>query len=519
MSDASASLAGPPPAPPAPPAPLAPAAPIGVALPDFLNPILVRETVQSLNGKAFTALFFLSLIGAAFTAFFTLENGAHEDFPRGTAAFHGLLQFVFLPVVLIYIPFQSFGSMRSELQGGTAELLLLSNLTPGRIVRGRVLATMTQFLLWLSLLAPLIALTYLLRGVSISDILLAVAMSAVFSLVAAAFMTALGAFTRFKAAAALANALAGIGLAIASVVVIVEFPDILRELRSSMTATHGPAMVSMVLLMLAAGTLLLLLVAQSQLTHPNENRSTPFRLFYAGSVLAAFAWIKTVASLGLPASAVHVVCMGGLFYGIPFLLFPATEDERFSPRMRTLVPRNPFLAILSAPFLPGRGRGFLFLLICTGALLAVNEASAPSYLAPHGGLHTFFSREFIVIPRLAALYIVIYGGLGSLVRSLLRKGVLGNWVARIAVLLMIAVFSLVPALLEVFFLDRRRLEWSGIHVLNPFFTIDEFAADATRPMPYLIAFAVVTILLNLPVLLRSLSETLAASKARRSAAA
>lgn len=514
MSDASVPAAAPPPAPPA------PAAPIGVALPDFLNPILVRETIQSLNGKAFTALFFLSLIGAAFTAFLTVrDGGVPEDYPRGTAAFHGLLQIVFLPVVLIYIPFQSFGSMRAELQGGTAELLLLSSLTPGRIVRGRVLATMAQFLLWLSLLAPLIALTYLLRGVSISDILLAVAMSAVFSLLAAALMTALGAFTRFKAAAALANALAGVGLAIAGLGVIAEFPMMLRELRSAAASTHGTAFVSMMILMLGAATLLLLLVAQSQLTHPNENRSTPFRLFYVGALAAAFVWVKAAASSGLPPDVGNALCMAGIFVGIPFVLFPATEDERFSPRMATLVPKHPLLALLAAPFLPGRGRGFLFLLLCTTTLVFVNETWASSLAASRGGSTGFFDRELLVVPRLTALFIMIYGGLGSLVRSLLRKGVFGNWVARVAVLLMIAVFSLVPTLYEVFLFDRRSLEWSGIHALNPFFTIGKFSHDDARPMPYLVAFAAVTVLLNAPVMARGLVETLAASKARRTSAA
>jgi len=348
---------------------------------------------------------------------------------------------------------------------------------------------------------------------------LAVAMSAVFSLLAAALMTALGAFTRFKAAAALADALAGVGLAIAGLGVIASFPEMLRELRSAWASTHGTALVSMMILLLGAATLLLLLVAQSQLTHPNENRSTPFRLFYVGALIAAFAWVKAAASSGLPRDVGNALCMAGIFVGIPFVLFPATEDERFSPRMATLVPKHPLLALLAAPFLPGRGRGFLFLLLCTTTLVFVNETWASSLAASRGGSTGFFDRAFLVVPRLTALFIMIYGGLGSLVRSLLRKGVFGNWVARVAVLLMIAVFSLVPTLFEVFLFDRRSLEWSGIHALNPFFTIGKFASDGGRPMPYLVAFATVTVLLNAPVMARGITETLAASKARRTAAA
>lgn len=493
-------------------------------LSDRLNPIFIRETLQSLNGRAFAGIFALALIGVAVVAVVTLDGDAAEDAAvLGGRAFDALLRFVFLPLTLIYIPFQSFGSMRTEMQGGTAELLLLSDLTPGRIVRGRVYATMGQFGLWTAVFAPMIALTYLLRGVSLDDIFLSLAVAALFGLVGASAMTVFGAFSRWKPAAALANALAGVGLAMAGLGMIAGFPELIWELRGLLDQPDGWRIAGIALLAILAGVLLLLLTATSQLVHPNENRSTPFRLYFVGLVATAYAYAAWASPAGSSTETMMIPGVAAVFFGIPFFLFPATEEERFSPRVRILVPQNRFLALLATPLLPGRGRGFLFLLLALGAVSAVNALLAESARAAAGtGASASAFRayeEILSVGGMGALYVVIYAGIGSLLRGVLPRGTAGNWIARIAILVLLVAFCVGPLVFVAVVLERRPNEWSPLHVLNPFFTIGEMHRSPQRPLHYLIPVAAVTMLLNLPALWRGVAETLAASKARRDAAA
>jgi hypothetical protein len=215
--------------------------------------------------------------------------------------------------------------------------------------------------------------------------------------------------------------------------------------------------------------------------------------------------------------------VAAVFFGIPFFLFPATEEERFSPRVRILVPQNRFLALLATPLLPGRGRGFLFLLLALGAVSAVNALLAESARAAAGtGASASAFRayeEILSVGGMGALYVVIYAGIGSLLRGVLPRGTAGNWIARIAILVLLVAFCVGPLVFVAVVLERRPNEWSPLHVLNPFFTIGEMHRSPQRPLHYLIPVAAVTMLLNLPALWRGVAETLAASKARRDAAA
>jgi len=55
--------------------------------------------------------------------------------------------------------------MASELEDGTFETLSLSTLSPGPILVGKLSDAALQLIVYLSVIAPCIALTYLLRGV------------------------------------------------------------------------------------------------------------------------------------------------------------------------------------------------------------------------------------------------------------------------------------------------------------------------------------------------------------------
>jgi hypothetical protein len=479
---------------------------------DRMNPILVRETLQSLNGRGFAGALLVTLLGVALIAVATLNTSApHQGRGIGARTFQLLFCYVFLPVVLAIVPFQAFSSMRAEMQGGTAELLLLSNLTPAKIVRGRVLAVGGQFFLWLAVFAPMLALTYLLRGVSVEEILVSIGLAAVFAVSATALMTALGAFTRWKPAAVLANAIAGVGLAFGAFGIMMGFPHVVQGFISVSRESFAVEAIGTMAIVFAASIVLLLLVGQSQLTHPNENRSTPFRVFFVLLLAAAYGWIAFVAPT-TSSDARLAPSYGALTFGLPFLLLPPTEEERLSPRVRTLVPRNPILAFLAVPFLPGRGRGYLFTLLILAALLIANHFALAS--TPPGAIRIFEAKA----PWLGAAYVIIYAGIGSLLRSRFRTGTTANWIARILMVIVLALASVLPVLIQGLLSNFRGVRWGPVHVLNPFWTIEEFDRGRARPDVYLAALAAATILANVPAIVRGIRETMEASAARRARA-
>lgn len=88
--------------------------------------------------------------------------------------------------------------------------------------------------------------------------------------------------------------------------------------------------------------------------------------------MSVLTWIRIAVSCSLLAAVVIGLCaidgysaykaimLSLVFSAVPLLL-AATEGEALPPEVR--VPRNPLLAALAAPWLPGGGRGALFLVV------------------------------------------------------------------------------------------------------------------------------------------------------------
>ena len=144
------------------------ALPLTERLSDRLNPILLREVQQALNGRAFLVTVFLALLGIVIVA---LSYAGGGDLQRSTGREALTVALMILaPMVGLIVPFIAFLSMRQEVSSGTVEHLMLSRLTPGSVVRGKLAAAVVQIVVVISLFAPLLALTWLLRGVDVGTI-------------------------------------------------------------------------------------------------------------------------------------------------------------------------------------------------------------------------------------------------------------------------------------------------------------------------------------------------------------
>lgn len=477
-------------------------------LSDHLNPIVVREVQQALKGRAFS----LSVLGAAIAVvLIALVVAADYDvYTSGRHAFDAGLM-VLVPLLLFVVPMGAYRSMRLELRGGILEQLLLSELRPGRIVVGKLAAGMVQFALYLAVISPLLATSYLLNGVDVPTLLLSLLFAALFCLCAVAFgisSAAQAILPAMQGFASLAVAL-GLGIGCAMLMGFVGSGAFARSLSWLVRSDYLWTTVSAIALGSLLSCLLSGLTAAVFLAHAHENKSTGFRVTLAAIVAIAYGWILAFVPAGDRDEAIVVGAVALLIGSTIAAVFYVTEQDVLSPRVRAHVPKNALLAVLAAPFLPGRHRGYL------AYLLQVAWIAAFAFLLwPAAGRMPTEGEHFAIG---VACYGVIYLALGKAVRGLLPASTQGNHLGRFAVPFLIFLFCVLPVMFDV--LTGGVHQWHIGHVLNPFWTLAEIV-DRHRHIATLQGLGIlagIALLLQVRSLVGGVTEVLAAARNRREA--
>ena len=490
---------------------------------DRLNPILVREVHQALNGKAFVATAALALLAILTIA---LVVASEDDVsPReGAEAFLNTV-YVLIPILMFIVPFQAFFSMRSEVGGGTVEHLLMSRLSPASIVRGKLLATTVQFAIYLAIFSPLLAMTFLLRGVDVPTIAVMLTLCFIMALACSALAIACGALCRWRAffrVIPFAIVLIGLGWITGGAIDTLE--DIIYSLRRSLANDEFFYRFMTMITVPLVATILFAMIGASALAHPYENRSTRFRIFAVGFVVLVFGWTIYNYNRSLASSSSSMrsffdlsrqLLMAGSMCGMFLCLFPffaATESPALSPRVRRHVPRSRLLAALVAPLLPGCGRGLVFTVMLSGLVLA-----GARWLPGFWSASPVHEREWYLLLTVW-LYITFFSAIGCFVRNLMPNVETRNWWAR-AILPALLLFGvLVPLLVSVGGGRSIMTRWSPLHLFNPFFSLSFLRNERWEILGWLISATVVLLLINLPTMVRGIREVMVASRNRRNRA-
>lgn len=506
------------------------ALPLTERLSDRLNPILLREVQQALNGRAFLITVFLALLGIVVVALGFAGGGDLERSTGRNALTVALM--ILAPMVGLIVPFIAFLSMRQEVSSGTVEHLMLSRLTPGSVVRGKLAAAIVQIVVVISLFAPLLALTWLLRGVDVGTIAALLTLALLGGIGAVSVGICGGALCRWPPARAILVVILALGFTILSLTTMVAMHFIVGGVSITLSQPEFRWLQAFGMLVpVAAGIGLLMLTAGTALTHPNENRSTGFRVFALLGVAVLYAWM---AWLVLDATSrrggwtggtrVHSdapeVALGMAFATFFFWLFAVTEEERLSPRVHAHVPRSGVLALLLAPLLPGGGRGLLFVLLLAGVTL-LGADRLPWWVDGRGP-----STEAFEQAAAAWAYVVFYAGLGRLFRGRMPAGTRGSVMARFALPIAILLLALLPSVVDLV-ASGRTGGWNALYATNPFATLFAIRAahlgipgyevhPGAAYAPWILA--ALGLALNVPALVRGVVEVLAASKARRARA-
>ena len=186
-----------------------------------------------------------------------------------------------------------------------------------------------------------------------------------------------------------------------------------------------------------------------------------------------------------------------------------TEPERLGRRTRHEVSKRGWLAFLSTPFLPGGGRGVLFVVVTSfliGGSLGIARAIGPSGAMTHleapvmGGLFCAFG------------YIVTAIAFPSAFLTQRTGEPRGRFVVRCIIFAAVLLATITPALTAVVLGGGRVLDFN--HIGNPFY----FAYGPAFGGDVIFVFAAcvfVTLVANIPRITRGIEEVQEASRARR----
>jgi hypothetical protein len=483
---------------------------------DWLNPILVKETRQSLKSRQFVATFMLMLVASwLISVFGILLSGAGAEYRTLGGTFFFAYYVVLAVAVFIVVPFGAFRSLLSERDLHTWEVLSITTLKPRQIVWGKLLSSLVQIFIYYSAITPFMAFAVLLKGVDVPTIAFILVASLFWSLALSMIGLTISTFgsQRYWQVFLTLAMLGGLLLSLFFSLSLVGQGMLYFEFDSP-EFWWGTAVVAS---LLGAYCVLLLQVAIGQLTFDADNRTTSVRLAAAGVFWLAVAWAFAATSLhglwGIPtasttdisdflvgftiAAAIHWFVIG---------LFTVTEIDVLSRRVRRNVGRfGPFRVFL-APLVPGGARGYLYMLFHLAALFAfvvgllwLNPSSANTERA------VYFTAALVG-------YLVIYLGLGSAVGGLARR-VSGDFRpahARVMTVLILALGSILPYVLYLFEGFRAGQDQSPqFWITDPFSTLYRLLtghADSNLLLLLIGVGATITLAINLRGLVSGITD-------------
>jgi len=333
---------------------------------EFCSSILVKETRQALKSRQFIWTYFLLLlcVGVWTVLGLTMNNSDYRnlDYRVGRELLIGFWVILGFPLGLI-IPFGAYRSMAREFEDGTIQLMSITTMKPYQIVIGKFGSAMLQMLTYLSVLAPCILFTYMLRGISLTQIVLGLSICVGGSIC----LTILGLFL----AGAVRSRALGIGASVLFVLLlgwlyygwcVISYE--MTEYSGSLTSNGSGFWLATYCFVFVFGSmaLLLLVAAASQISFPSDNRSTAVRIVMMLQQILFLAIV--VAFLPEVYFFQDEFCLGMTFvighYWLVMGLLMVGENPFISRRVQRTLPRSIFSRSIFSFFMPGSGRGYLF---------------------------------------------------------------------------------------------------------------------------------------------------------------
>ncbi len=485
---------------------------------DFLNPILVKETRQSLKSRSFVSVFILMLIASWLISAIGVLYVYGPELPYAAAGrnFFSAFYSVLAVAVFIVVPQSAFRSIQSERDLQTFEMLTITTLSPRKIVWGKWWSATVQTIVYYAAIAPFMVFTNLLRGISLPFIAFVLFWSFVGSVSLAMLAIAFSTFTKQKQAFGVLQFLLVFPL-VMTLMSLLQFMFMYSGIELPFDQPAFWLAQVIILSFLIPLFVLLRQIATANLTFEGANRSTGIRWSCLVLLLTALAWMVVVAyprilPFSLPWGsgptnndvAVWATMLGVWLWLVG--LFTTTEDDRLSRRVRQEAPRGLIWRFLLLPFYPGGGRGMLYFLMCLLMVLGVT-----GYLVTFATSSPPDSDATLKMLVSMGGYLLFYIGLTAFLgRGIRRIGTdLHAAHARVLGILIVAAGVIGPFLFVFWNYQLSRTE-PMLMITNPFWVCWQLLHDTSDAPPYL--FVVIMgffgLLLNVRSLVQGIRELL-----------
>ncbi len=483
-----------------------------MTLPDWIddrfNPILVKEVRQALRGRYFKVTYGLTLIAATLVGIVCLmASDSNQDI--GQTYFVGIYMCM-AAAMMGLVPFQAFVAASGSGRGGRAELLQLTALRPRQIVAGRLLSSLVQSGLVLAALAPFLALSFLLPGVDLTVLVFVVVYTLIFSACVSCVTLSASFLTENRLLRVLLMVILGgfqfslVSSAVAGVSEILRNSQDLQDIEAQVAlAVFAGVAIFIATFAFIGGTL--------RISHPEENRSTPLRvLMFCFALVGMIGTYLAMHFVPHPEAEGFVVAYLALGFA---MLLPAGifsgEPERLGRRVQVTAPKNALVGLLVTPFMPGGGNGALFNLMILGT----------------------FGSIMMLFPTVdpdagdAWVELFVFSFLWGVTAFNLPSALLQRWSKHMPVRVLSAfspgLFFAATAMVPTFFgLMAGDRDWGDFE--HPFcfpWAFERLTRDSYSNKEAIWAVAllmfVVTVLVNMPRMLRGLKEVQRVSRLRR----
>lgn len=482
------------------------------------NPILVKESRQALKSRQFVLTFGLLLVAAwgwSFIGLVIMEvAGSYRQ--SGPEMFMGYYCILAVAVGL-FVPFSAFRSLASEQEDQTYELLSITGLTPRQIVGGKLGSAVIQIIIYTSAIAPCLAFTYMLRGISMPMILFAVTYTMLGSLGLSIVGLLVGTLTSEKHWQILLSVVLLGGYLIAFSFAIGITGEMVFDGDAMFNdAEFWQGCLAILTAFVTYGALAFY-GAVAQITFVSDNRATRLRvimLIQHACLVAWFGWLfLTVAEreivvlyLFLSLAGFHWMIMGAMMTG---------EWPELSMRVRRGLPQSFLGRSFLTWFNPGPGTGYMF--ACCGIISASLTALALAIAALLGGVNISSGvgsfETLLGMSVLVPAYVIAYLGVGLLLVRFLRRFTAATLFLSVLIqILLISVGTAAPFIIESILDPRGFGRYSLLQITNPFWTMVHVTDRNTLPVEGPVVLGIVSLvafvlfLLNLPGILHEVRQ-------------
>jgi hypothetical protein len=340
---------------------------------DRVNPVAVKEFRQAVQSRwvmAVLMLFLLINLGVV-GGYLMLTPDAATSINGGRNIFMFLLG-ILLITCMGFVPAYTAVRLSLERNDANIDLLFVTTITPGAIVRGKYFTAMALTLLIFSACMPFMILTYLLRGIDLPTIFFVLA----FEFVACAAANAMGIFAGSVSGSWLLR-----GLVDAGAIFILFYMAIITIGMAESALMFGTGMlggrsawwtsIGMYLLVEALAIGLLYVLSVAMLSPRLSNRMLVPRLYItAGLVVTGIVMLVW----SYAATTFWPVTFWMVGSGIALTILTVTalgERDTWSARVRRRIPRNALLRWVAFLLYTGSAGGIIWcVLLFTATMLA-----------------------------------------------------------------------------------------------------------------------------------------------------